>query len=356
MQKFCTDFPPLNTMSIILTYISKSISLPMLGSGWFSTLCADLFEASRTISYVETISPKADTLHRYISRSDSLEFRKAFELQLRQVLRKLNINKVELAIDGKKDLYYGKNGGLNVRQIKHEHGADEAWEYIVISIVYPIRLPLMALPYKQGADIDKICIELLEYARALPLKIKKVLFDRGFYHGHLIDYLESHNDKRPLPYLIFVPQNDAIKNYIEQTTGSLGVFRHQMTYSREKSNWKPRTTIVVCKNVGTNKNGEPYHWVFATNLKPSIRLVKEYRKRWNIETGFRVMEEGKIKTKSNNPLVRIFYFFLRALFCVVWILNNMIKEFMTFKGYLRHVEKLLRIDEEYKPPPVQPEY
>lgn len=328
----------------------------MLGNGWISTLCADLFEASRTISYVETVSRKADTLHRYIHWSDEKEIKRGYELTVRNVLNILNVRKVELAIDGKKDLYYGNNGGLNVRQIKHEHGADEAWEFIVLSIVYPIRIPLMALPYKQGADIDNICIELLEFARSLPIIIRKVLFDRGFYHGHLIDYLESAREKMPIPYLIFVPQNDAIKDYIAQTKGNFGVFEHEMSYSREKSTWKPKTTIVVCKNVGQNKDGEPYHWVFATNLKPSIRLVREYRKRWNIETGFRIMEEGKIKTKSNSPLIRLFYFFIRAIFTMIWMLNKFTKQFMTFKRYLREVERLLRIEEEYKPPPVLPTF
>jgi len=303
---------------------------------------------------METISDKADTLHNYIKWSDAQCLKRAYELQAREFLRKLKIRKVELAIDGKKDLYYGENGGLNVRQIKHEHGADEAWEYIVVSIIHPVKVPLMAHPYKQGEDIDRICIELLEYARSLPITITKVLFDRGFYHAHLIDYLESHKEKRPLPYLIFVPKNDAIKEYILQTEGSFGVFHHNMKYTKEKSTWEPETTIVVCKNVGKSKEGEPYDWVFATNLKPSFSLVKQYRKRWNIETGFRIMEEGKIKTKSNNPLVRFFYFLVRALLTLIWVINNVLRVFMTFKRYLREVEYMLRRESPQRPPPIEP--
>ena len=343
-------------MSIIKTFIAKSISLFHLGNAWMSGLCADIFESSRTISYVETVGNKADTLHKYMSWSEERILKQAYELQVRDFLKKLRIKKVELAIDGKQDLYYGENGSLNVRQIKHEHGADEAWEYIVISIIHPVKIPLMAAPYKQGDDLDKICIELLEYARRLPITIINVLFDRGFYHAHLIDYLESQREGRPLPYLIFVPRKGSIKEYVEQTKKKLGVFQHQMNYAKEKSRWKPKTTIVVCKEIGKNKEGEPYDWVFATNLKPSIRLVREYRKRWNIETGFRIMEEGKIKTKSNNPLIRFFYFLLRALLTLVWVMNNIVRAFMTYKGYLRAVEHKLRVVAKYKPPPIQPLY
>ena len=318
-----------------------------------SGLCADIFEASKTISYIETVGNKADTLHKYIAWSDERALKQAYELQARDCLKKLGLKDVELAIDGKQDLYYGKNGSINVRQIKPEYGAEEAWEFITLSIIYPIRIPLMAIPYKQGDDIAKICIELLEYARRLPIRIRKVLFDRGFYIWHLIDYLESRMQGKSLPYLILVPQNDAVKEFINKTEGSLGVFKHSTKYSKDKSTWKPSTTIVVCKNAGMNDKGEPYDMVFATNLKPSYSLVLEYKKRWNIETGFRVMEEGKIKTKSNNPLVRLFYFLLRCLLALLWVLNNCIRRPLTYKSYLRNVEYKLRREEGYKPPPIE---
>jgi hypothetical protein len=340
---------------MLTSFIYKSISL-FLGNKWTSSLCADILEASRTISYVETIGNKADTLHKHISWVEPPYLKRSYEFCIREFLKKLPIKRVELAIDGKKDLYYGEEGKLNVRQVKHEHGADEAWEYIVLSIVYPIRIPLMAVPYRQGDDLDKICIELLEYAKSLPLIITKVLFDRGFYHGHLIDYLESTKGKEAIPYLIFVPKTDAVKDYIKLTKGSLGIFTHEMSYKKEKSSWKIKTKIVICKRVGENRKGEPYDWAFATNLKPGRQLVATYRKRWNIETGFRIMEEGKIKTKSNNPLIRFFYFLLRCLLTLVWALNNIIRTYSTYKSYLRNVEHKLREEECYKPPPIRVVY
>lgn len=317
-------------------------------------MCADLAEAGRTVSYVETISNKADTLHKYTSFSDERSIKSAYELSIRSILKILKINKVELAIDGKKDLYYGKKAGLNARNIKHEHGAEQAWEYIVLSIVYPCKMPLMAIRYSQGEDLANICKELLEYAKSLPINIKKVLFDRGFYNAHLIDYLESNNGKNPLPYLILARRDTAIKRYIDETKDNLGIFHHQFHYKRKKSSWKPHTTIVVCKNAGKRKDGSYYDMIFATNLNPSRRLLEQYRRRWNIETGFRIMEEAKIKTKSNNPLVRLFYFLLRALFTVIWLVDSVLRIHRSFKSYLRLVERELRKFEVFKPPPIKP--
>ena len=341
-------------MSILFDFLDKSISVPQLGNSWRSSLCADIFEAARTISYVETVGSKADTLHKRISFADERALKKGYEVQVRCLLKRLNLRKVELAIDGKKDLYYGKQGSIHVRGIKAEHGADEAWEYLVISVIRPVKLPLMVIRFPMGSDTATCCVELLEYVRSLPIQIAKILFDRHFYIGHLIDYLESRKEKKPLPYLIFVPKNDAIRRYIEQTGGSFGAYKHEMPYKREKSTWIAKTIIVICKNAGTNKKGEPYDWIFATNLKPSYSLVRQYKARWNIETGFRIMEEGKIKTKSNNPLVRFFYFLLRALLSALWLLSTIMRAYTTFKRYLREAEGHLRQFDVRKPPALVP--
>lgn len=343
-------------MSLLTLFLDKSLAFSRLSNAWQSMLCADICESARTVSYVETVGNKADTLHKYVAHSDERSLKRAYEIGIRKILSRFSFRRVELAIDGKQDLYYGEHGSLNVRQIPNEHGAEEAWEYIVLSMVWPVRIPLMAVPYWQGADKAELCIELLEYARTLPFVIKNIFFDRGFYNANLIDYLESATTKCPLPYTIFVPQQDPIKRYIEQTKGNLGVYKHEFAYAKEKSTWKPHTTIVVCKNVSKDKNGEPIHWAFATNTKPSRQLVREYRKRWNIETGFRIMEEGKIKTKSNNPLIRFFYFLLRALLTALWTLQSAVRENFTYKRYLRVLETLLRIHEQPKPPPIQPLY
>lgn len=346
-------------MSLTTKFLDISISLPSLGKTWLKNLCADLTEAARTVSYVETISNKADCLHKYIKNSDEFSIKRAFEQVSKPILRKLNLRHVKLAIDGKKDLYYGKQAGLGCRGIKRQNGTNLAWEYIVISIVEPIHLPLMAVRYYQGADLTECCIELLEYVRSLKLKVNLVLFDRGFKSAKLIDYLESKRTKKPWKYLMFVSQDDAIKEYVKKTVNAKkkwAFYNHTFSYGYKKSTWKPSTTYVVCRKVGQNRKGEWYNMVFATNIKPGYYLVTVYKKRWNIETGFRVMEEGKIKTKSNNRRIRLFYFLLRALFCVLWTLNSIIKYRYTFKRYLREVEYILRGFVKPKPPPFSPNW
>ena len=235
------------------------------------------------------------------------------------------------------DLYYGKNGKLNVRQKKYERGTCEAFDYIVLSIVKPRPLPLMALPYRQGDDITKLVIELLEYAKTLSLQIQCVLFDRGFYIGALIDYLSSEKIK----YLIFVPQNSAMKRYISQTE-KISSFNHEMKWNKNFSYWKTMTKIAVIKSQFYNqkkKEWQDCYWCFATNLRESFGLIKFYKQRWQIETDFRVHDEARIKTKSNNPIVRYFYFLTSLVLVANWQVNRVFHPEICFKKYLKIIEK-----------------
>ena len=315
----------------ILKNISRNLRVAI------NKIVSAITEAARTISYVETVSNKADTLHRHIKNSDEKQLKKAFECNTRKAIKRMGFGNVILAIDVTHDLYYGKNGKLNVRQKRYERGTCEAFDYIVLSIVKPKPLPLMALPYRQGDDIAKLVIELLEYAKTLPIQIQCVLFDRGFYIGALIDYLSSENMK----YLIFVPQNSAMKRYISQTK-RIESFDHEMKWNKDFGYWKTVTKIVVIKSQFYNQkkgNWQDCFWCFATNLKQGLGLIKFYKQRWQIETDFRVHDEARIKTKSNNPIVRYFYFLTSLVLVANWQVNRIFHPGICFKRYLKIVEE-----------------
>lgn len=208
----------------------------------------------------------------------------------------------------------------------------------------------MALPYHMGVNIAEACAELLEYAKSLPMRIRCVYFDRGFHNNQLIDYLESRKTGKPLPYLIFLQQNSVVKKYIGQTEGKLSIFKQDMEYAYKKSKWRPKTTVVICKDVYRDKNGKLHSMCFATNLKPRYSLVREYRKRWNIETGFRVLKSREIRTKSNKSITRFFYFMLSCLLVLMWWLHNKLVRYFPFVIFVRGLGVAYERKYDYKPP------
>ena len=324
-------------MSLIKRFVKTTINTLGKLRVEVNDLLKSIIEAGRTNSYVETYSNKADTLHRHIKENSENSIKKAFEFNTRKAIGRMGLGKVVLAVDGTEELYFGKHGGLNVRQIKHERGAEEAFEYVVLEIIKPRSLPLIAIPYRQGDDITSIIKELLNYAMSLKIVIEAVLFDRGFYIGELIQFLEY----KRIKYLIFVPENNAMKGYIA-LTDKFNHFTHKVKWVKHKSTWEVTTKIVIIwAEITRNGKKIEYYWIFATNLRHSIRLVKCYRQRWQIETDFRVHDEARIKSKSNIPIVRYFYFLMSLVLMANWEVNRIEHPRVPFKRYLKNVQELI---------------
>lgn len=323
-------------MSILKKFVNSTINILGKLRVKINEIISIFSEAGRTNGYVETISNKADTVHLRVKDNSERSLKKAFEFNARNAIGRMGLGKVICAIDVTGELYFGRNGGLNVRQIKHENGTEESFSYVVLEIIKPRSLPLMAIPYKQGDDLTTIVKELLDYARSLRIIIEAVLFDRGFYIGDLIQYL---NDNR-MKYLIFVPENDAMKDYIA-LTNKFACFNHIMRWNKYKSTWETPVKIVIIWDKIWRKGKEiEYYWIFATNLKHSVSLIKTYKQRWQIETDFRVHDEARIKTRSNIHLVRYFYFLISLVLMANWQVNRIKHPNVPFKRYLKNIEHI----------------
>ena len=77
---------------------------------------------------------------------------------------------------------------------------------------------------------------------------------------------------------------------------------------------------------------ENIDWVFVTNLpeKEFVTYLRLYKRRWNIETGFRVHDEARIRTKSINIRVRFFLFLVALVLYNMWKILGMPTPFKRF--------------------------
>ena len=55
---------------------------------------------------------------------------------------------------------------------------------------------------------------------------------------------------------------------------------------------------------------------------------------------FRVHDKARIKSKSVNPLIRLFYFIISLLLLFIWSLS--FKEKYTFKKFVINLEQMLK--------------
>ena len=177
---------------------------------------------------------------------------------------------------------------------------------------------MLAIPFHVGQNKTDAIASLLKLAKRLFRHIKLILFDRGFYSGELLFYLE----KQDISYLMFVPAKAPMKRYIME---GLDFVFHEVRYNPGNTKEKVKVKHVFMED-------KKLIWIFATNLPLNLasRFIFLYKKRWQIETNFRVQDEARIKSKSCNYLTRYFYFCISLLLQFLWRVfgNRQFKRFV----------------------------
>lgn len=323
-------------MAIITQYLNKVFGSSKNRKISLKEMSHYLIKCAKSHTYIETLGKHADSLHKWIKSSYREDFQKYFEIQVRKILKRLNIKRARIAIDITHENFYGKSSNLYTIAVDNNLKHRSEFRYITCCLINKDKqIPLMALPVTYGAS-TKLTIDLLKYCLSLFSNIGIVLFDRGFYVSEIIDFLEA----KKINYLMLVPKRgDKIKNLISQTE-DFAIYDHELSYTKDKTRWKPKTKLAVCKNF------LEHDWIFATNLNfcSKSSCVYTYKKRWQIETNYRVEDEARIKSKSTNYLIRYFYFMIGHLLHLLWIFHKNINYYIQFKKYLDIIEHELLFD------------
>jgi hypothetical protein len=102
-------------MSSIISFLQKSfssflnsITLPL------NSISYQLVKVAKSNSYIETLGENADSLHIWIKKSYEVDFKKAFEKQVRKAIKRLHVNYASLAFDITAEPFYGKTKELYI--------------------------------------------------------------------------------------------------------------------------------------------------------------------------------------------------------------------------------------------------
>lgn len=283
-----------------------------------------LHQAAKYNTYVETISNKADMLHLKVKEEYVQSISKSYSIYVKNLIKKQRFGVVDLICDITTENFYGEAADFYIHPWTGEKGVKGKYHYFVVSILVRNKIiPFYAILLELGGSKAELIGKAISYCQSLGLRIGKILLDRGFYSGEIINKLKMEKVK----YLIFVPKKSLFKCMLEGTEESV-VIEHEIVYNKDFSKLKTQTDIALVKDV------LDYDWVFATdiNLRNIKKYVSVYKKRWAIETMFRVHDEARIKTKSKVSVVRLFYFVVSLLFVLLWNLYE--KQRITFKLFI----------------------
>lgn len=178
---------------------------------------------------------------------------------------------------------------------------------------------------------------MLSLLKPLLGEVKLLLFDRGFYDKDLMYELIQ----LKYPFLIFVPKHHDKKEILyplEEGEKFTVIWDGELSKDKTKCNFDFYLTFM--KQIYSTRAQTSFDWVFATNID-TIKLeemITIYRKRWRIETCFRVQDEAQIKCKSKEMKIRYFFFMFEQMLQTQWVCFY--KGEVSFKGFLIEMSKL----------------
>jgi hypothetical protein len=120
-----------------------------------------------------------------------------FENVVRFAIAKLKLKnkRIKIVFDTTEEVTWTKYN-FNLRPSVYDKPL-YCWNILNVSLVEPEFLPLMSIPYRQIDNLDLLVIDLLKYIKTLPIIVDLILFDRGFFHAHLIDYMNNKKGGNP---------------------------------------------------------------------------------------------------------------------------------------------------------------
>lgn len=326
----------------VLSLFAEQLDLGMAANCSYTELdlLSVIFYAGMHCTYVERVVdelktvrrklvPSADTVHRHLKRNDPFVLKAQLDQILEGTLESLARARVlerkyTVAVDFHSRPYYGKRDKRWIVGMEEKNGTNYCYQFATLAIVVAgERFTLKALPVLPFTLKEDLVRELIEYAKQY-VNIHVVLLDRGFYAIEVINTLLALEVSFLMPAKKFSDIVEMLqKDYFNKTWFTrehvLGVRKkHQATFNLfgkyiwEKKEW----------------------YVFATNLnvkdKADVEFWSEfYRKRWGIETGYRVKLDFLTMTTSESYSVRLFFFLLSVIFYNTWVVCNQVysKEF-----------------------------
>jgi len=293
----------------LVDFIHKTVSIKQ-NAVWKEENYAELVAtAASHDTYLETVNkgtmPNADTLHYRLEHDTSVNaLFSAFLSMTKKQLKKLKGRKAILIIDYTNEPFFGKTQNDWLHGYRPCQGSLGCYKFLAASLVVnDQRYFVYAKPVNLITDESFELLQILAHMEQLRIKIRVALIDRGFARS---------------------TENIAVLK--DCGVRYLGLYQKYKNVKKIINGMKRKTINRKFKVKGTptrlviGKGKKNIVWVFITDmmLGEFDKYLKLYKKRWNIETGFRVHDEARIKTKSTDIRVRYFLFLAAMLLYNVW--------------------------------------
>lgn len=296
--------------------------------------------------------PTGRTFRGRVEQVEKGEVRRALTEANDEVLRTLKgfgvfRRRAVVAIDYVRKPFYGDPDAKMVVGGPYDRGTCWCYCYASIHIVEAgRRLTLCTMPIHQFTEKATAVERLLKEAEARGVHVKLVLLDRAFFTVEVISMLKRLGIRFIMPAVKNEKVKDAIRDYHESKAEAVQRFlmgKGENTVSFNLAIY-PRP-----KELKTKKRQQSIYdryLPFATNLSKAVATLlpalipEEYRRRWGIETGYRVQGSVEAKTTSKNYTLRLLYQMVSVFVYNVWQYTNILLSRAARKPFDKPLVKL----------------
>lgn len=281
--------------------------------------CAE--DGSNTMNLLDDV-PSGDALLQQLKKMEfdnvNVQFQELFLNQFYKIFPKAKKKnkryKAIIIIDAHEQETYSKEKRTSktIRGGKHKNGTNFFFKYLTMQVMIGDKIVTLGVRfYSREEQQRELVDELIKYAKEY-IRIEVVLLDRGFRDASLLNNLEY----REAPLLMpCVKDAKAEKCFEELRNKQFKTSRFVITNNKKEG---ANVTLLMIR-LSNNKEVGFYTTLFGTWFHSARYYLDLYKKRWNIETGYRLQNQFLPKTTSIEKVVRFFYFCYAVAMHNLWL-------------------------------------
>lgn len=281
--------------------------------------CAE--DGSQTMNLIDDV-PSGDAILQQLKKLEfegvEEQFHELFTKQFFKVFPKAKKGKkykaiVIIDIHEQETYSKEKRTSKNIKGGKHKNGTNFFFKYMTMQVLIKNKIITLGIRfYSREEQLPELIDELIQLAKEF-VKIKVVLLDRGFRDVKIINNLEY---RGALVLMPCVKDKKAEKCFEELGKKKFKAVKFWM----ENPKHEVADVKLLMIRLSNGKEIGFYTTLRFTWLHTANYYLNIYKKRWNIETGYRLQNMFLPKTTSKNRVVRFFYFCYAVAMHNLWLI------------------------------------
>lgn len=317
------------TLEEVMDVLEEYVPIQMEGDFQPETLFEILVHAAsngesieQTCKTLEDI-PTSNDVRYHLNKLGNLE---GLEEQLNQALRsrvpgRLQNRHQKLVIDLNLIPYYGIPSEEEKPYIIRSQAKEGTSSFYAYATVYVIsrgkRVTLALHAVKREETLVCVITRLLDQIARLHISIKRLYLDRGFYCVPVIRWLLACDIPLEMPVIVRGKQGGTRALVQRKRTYKTSYTMHSQLYGSVTF----QVWVVGTYEMGRHgKHGLKYLAFVVHKVHLRIRaLPGDYRKRFGIESSYRLKNLCRIRTTTKNPVTRLLYVGIAFLLVNLWV-------------------------------------